>query len=1652
MANPIPNIRSKNENNNNYRYHGMRNNNQLDSESHPVEPLVGDESIAKGGSLADEIYNFFSSGNENKNATGINALFGEGLQGFDPLIAIKDCSCKTPLLDALKKQTEATTREKEEHEITRSKRIMSEREVNNLRNQITACLDSEAQLKTENNDLRATVEQLQSRVQDTKETARNSETLIERIRSELVVKHGELAREVQRAKKAEADVEILEQQVESLQRQVSEYDEERIALERGRTALQSRFVEGVTKFKTLKVEAEMEKDELAQLVTAMQEQVKVMSLKKTTAEQESRAFREKLETLSTNSSKDKQQIRTLEEALTKEEADHNSQVVKLKSEIGRLEELVDSVKLKAQMDVSGLDRSKGQCNNLLLRATKEIAHLDRTTEDLKIHVDALNKECQDLKNAKKESDDEFKFKEEIWKDEKEKLLYEIKRLGVIGSEMDEARNEAEVKVLHLEEELSNSERLLQINENELEQLEEAMEKRTESLNNALKGATEKLHQEMEGLKANLRVKSTELQALKSSINAAGGEVSLMPLDREDYQKVLRESEELKRENEELVESLRHSSVREDRLQSELDRIIAEDEVEEVMGDGTVVVRSKRESEAEAQEGRQKRLTTDLNELRANYDELQVALSGAQAETKKLTNILRETLVARPIDLNAEMYQKRMESRGAPARTSAMDEEVNDRENRAEKIGGEHGGDDDNPMAKPPMAGGGNVVTSRNSLESLEKIARVARNYQLRKGVGEAMQRHGIDNAELSELAHTYENEHMDFNKIFDDIVHKAHKYRVERVALANQLKEMKVENHFLKLELKMYKELEVKMKELGNLDNEIVKNAKVDVAEEMAQHRPTLDLEPEIAAAVTKSDYPKSSIVQMRTMFKEQTHILDIADQFHSLDDLLRALREDISTETRALKREIESMIRLVDQMKEDGGEKNVHAGGAGGWRLEAGGWKLEASRTRDGEDEESGNRNENQEIVSSAYKSGGGVAGGSINVVASRGGSAAGGASRGGPRQASGRESTSRRSKGASLKDGGSVGVGRSGEASRHTSGRELTRSSGRASPTKASESSSGFRESLMQDATAPSNGANKDATENQETYRNADGESLLSSALELTEDEAEDLKNPTGSVTEGDEFYGSNGNAEKSTKGSHRSTRVDFKLPHDSNKNNISGFAEANWRTGGEPLGNAKTKQILKEASLERVERDEGKITLNPGSREDGGKTKRLIRTRVDSFEDEGADRDVGMRKKRKDNWRSNIHRKALDSMDDNVASEGERSGRGGFSQDQSREVDEQGQEWLTDDAGRRWVVDESGRKWRLGLDGQHYMIDEEGVRWTVEEVEGRRRRWRRNRRGEYVFAEEDGVEWIVDNVQSKGAAGRRGGVFERRRDGEGNEILRDEDRREWILDDVGRGWGENKKGQTLMLDEVGRTWKFDKDGKGTGKFGYRRDALGQKWMIDQHGAVWLVANDRRGWRVDSDSNVLTVETGRGGGAEARWLIERSSGIQWLVDENRHRLRAASKRETIAVPPEVKLALNAEIESDAVSVGGRSAGSERRRKRKEEEDDERSITSRGERSESDVWTEDSGKESAGSRYSETRRGRRKRNRAETETDESSGPSKTPSLLRAKAEKLRRRASERQAILTASKNAVNNVVNNAANPMPEKPERPSYFASTWGM
>ena len=93
----------------------------------------------------------------------------------------------------------------------------------------------------------------------------------------------------------------------------------------------------------------------------------------------------------------------------------------------------------------------------------------------------------------------------------ERLSYEINRLGEVNSEMDEARNEAEVRILELENALENAKRLLQVRDQEAEALEAAMQKRTEALNNAVKGATEKMHEEIASVKATLRAKSAELQ-------------------------------------------------------------------------------------------------------------------------------------------------------------------------------------------------------------------------------------------------------------------------------------------------------------------------------------------------------------------------------------------------------------------------------------------------------------------------------------------------------------------------------------------------------------------------------------------------------------------------------------------------------------------------------------------------------------------------------------------------------------------------------------------------------------------------------------------------------------------------------------------------------------------------------------------------------------------------------------------------------------------------------------------------------------------------------------------------------------------------------------------------------------------------------------
>ena len=57
-------------------------------------------------------------------------------------------------------------------------------------------------------------------------------------------------------------------------------------------------------------------------------------------------------------------------------------------------------------------------------------------------------------------------------------------------------------------------------------------------------------------------------------------------------------------------------------------------------------------------------------------------------------------------------------------------------------------------------------------------------------------------------------------------------------------------------------------------------------------------------------------MTQMTTLFAEQKHVLDNADQFNSFEDLLEALRRDITIETKNLRREIEDIIKLVDDIR----------------------------------------------------------------------------------------------------------------------------------------------------------------------------------------------------------------------------------------------------------------------------------------------------------------------------------------------------------------------------------------------------------------------------------------------------------------------------------------------------------------------------------------------------------------------------------------------------------------------------------------------------------------------------------------------------------------------------------------------------------------
>ena len=103
------------------------------------------------------------------------------------------------------------------------------------------------------------------------------------------------------------------------------------------------------------------------------------------------------------------------------------------------------------------------------------------------------------------------FPQVTWNLEREKLTYEINRLTTVGAEIDVGRNDAEMEIIELQNELRDAEALLRQRDQEKEDLEKSVEERTAALNDACQGATRRLHEELETVKEALREKTLELQ-------------------------------------------------------------------------------------------------------------------------------------------------------------------------------------------------------------------------------------------------------------------------------------------------------------------------------------------------------------------------------------------------------------------------------------------------------------------------------------------------------------------------------------------------------------------------------------------------------------------------------------------------------------------------------------------------------------------------------------------------------------------------------------------------------------------------------------------------------------------------------------------------------------------------------------------------------------------------------------------------------------------------------------------------------------------------------------------------------------------------------------------------------------------------------------
>ena len=125
----------------------------------------------------------------------------------------------------------------------------------------------------------------------------------------------------------------------------------------------------------------------------------------------------------------------------------------------KLERELTRVQDRGRDDLKASDDAKLQLNHLLLRATKEISHVDRVNEDLDVSCRALNDETAKLKREKEYLREQMTDLQGKYKNDTERLDFEIASLTKSNAELDETISAMKITVTDLKDELRNSQQV-----------------------------------------------------------------------------------------------------------------------------------------------------------------------------------------------------------------------------------------------------------------------------------------------------------------------------------------------------------------------------------------------------------------------------------------------------------------------------------------------------------------------------------------------------------------------------------------------------------------------------------------------------------------------------------------------------------------------------------------------------------------------------------------------------------------------------------------------------------------------------------------------------------------------------------------------------------------------------------------------------------------------------------------------------------------------------------------------------------------------------------------------------------------------------------------------------------------------------------------